>query len=82
MLAAVKIDNWENPDKALEIERFVLAEDKPGVLFVPGGYAHGFMTLRADTRLFFFSTAALGESLDDDVRYPYDHWNPWTVVPR
>ncbi len=82
LLAAVKIDNWENPDKALEIERFVLAEDKPGVLFVPGGYAHGFMTLRADTRLFFFSTAALGESLDDDVRYPYDHWNPWTVVPR
>ena len=82
LLAAVKVDDWAAPDPALEINKFVLAEDKPGVLYVPGGYAHGFMTLQPDTRLFFFSTAALGESLDDDVRYPFDYWNPWTVVPR
>jgi len=82
MLAAVKVDNWSSPDPGLEISKFVLAEDKPGVLYVPGGYAHGFMTLRPDTRLFFFSTATLDESLDDDVRYPFDYWNPWTVVPR
>lgn len=82
LLAAVKVDDWAAPDPALEIQKFVLAEDKPGVLYVPGGYAHGFMTLQPDTRLFFFSTVALGESLDDDVRYPFDYWNPWTVVPR
>ena len=82
LLAAVNIDDWAAPDPALEINKFVLSEDKPGVLYVPGGYAHGFMTLRTDTRLFFFSTAALSESLDDDVRYPFDYWNPWTVVPR
>jgi len=82
LLATVKVDNWTRPDPDLEIEKFVLAEDKPGVLHVPGGYAHGFMTLQPGTRLFFFSTVALGESLDDDVRYPFDYWNPWTVVPR
>ena len=82
LLAAVKVDDWAAPDRALEIHKFVLAEDKPGVLYVPGGYAHGFMTLQPDTRLFFFSTVALGESLGDDVRYPFDYWNPWTVMPR
>ena len=32
--------------------------------------------------LLAFSTVALGDSLDDDVRYPFDFWDPWTVVPR
>ena len=82
LLAAVKVDDWDAPDKSAEVHRFVLSEDKPGVLEIPGGYAQGFMTLRPDTRIFFFSTAALSESLDDDYRYPFDHWNPWSVVSR
>ncbi len=82
MMAAVQIDDWESPDKSAEIHRFTLSEDKPGVLQVPGGYAHGFMTLRPDTRIFFFSTASLAQSLDDDYRYAFDYWNPWSVVPR
>jgi hypothetical protein len=40
------------------------------------------MTLRPDTRVFFFSTASLAESLDDDYRYDFDYWDPWSVVPR
>ena len=82
LFAAVKIDNWESPDKSAQIHRFTLAEDKPGVLRVPGGYANGFMTLRPDTRIFFFATASLNESLNDDFRYTFDHWDPWSVVPR
>ncbi len=82
VVAAVEVDDWEKPDKSAKVHRFVLGEDKPGVLKIPSGYAHGFMTLCPDTRLFFFSTLALGESLDDDYRYPFDYWNPWVVVPR
>ena len=82
MLAAVKIDNWEQPNPDLKISRFFLSDEKPGILHIPGGYAHGSMTLKANTQIIFFSTSTLGDSLDDDTRYPYNYWNPWTVLPR
>lgn len=82
VLAAVRIDDWESPNASAEVRRFVLSEDKPGVLQIPGGYAHGFMTLRPDTRLMFFSTSTLEESIADDYRYAFDYWNPWAVTPR
>ena len=67
---------------AAEIHRFVLSDEKPGVLRIPSGFAHGSMTLKADTRLIFFSTSTVAESLEDDYRYPFDYWNPWNVLPR
>ena len=45
LLAVVKIDNWDEPSKDLEMERFVLSEKKPGLLFIPAGYAHGYKIL-------------------------------------
>ena len=82
ILGAVKIDNWDNPSKTSTVERFVLSEKKPGVLFIPGGYAHGYKTLVTDTRIMFFSTASIAESAKDDYRYKANYWNPWEVVER
>ena len=82
ILAAVGVDDWTAPDAAAEIHRFVLSDEKPGVLRIPSGFAHGSMTLKADTRLIFFSTSTVAESLEDDYRYPFDYWNPWNVLPR
>ena len=82
LFAAVEIDDWENPDPALPVTRMTLSEDKPGVLCIPGGHAHGFMTLTPETKVMFFSTTALDESLGDDIRYPHDYWKPWHIEPR
>ncbi len=82
LIAAVKVDDWDAPDRSAAIERLVLSEDKPGILKIPGGHAHGSMTLAPHTRLFFFATSTLEESSRDDYRYPYDYWNPWDVPPR
>ena len=82
ILAGVKIDNWENPDKKSTIERFVLSEKTPGVLFIPAGYAHGYKTLLPETRLMFFSTSSLDESVNDDFRYDAFYWNPWEIIQR
>ena len=82
LIAAVRIDDWDQPDPAADVARFVVSEDKPGILRIPGGYAHGFMSLRSDTRLMFFSTSGLDDSVGDDYRYPFDYWNPWAVTPR
>lgn len=82
LICAVKIDNWESPSPNLKIEKFVLSEKSPSVLFIPQGYANGFMSLSEDAKLVFYSTSTLEESLGDDFRYDSRLWNPWEVEER
>jgi dTDP-4-dehydrorhamnose 3,5-epimerase len=82
IVAAVKIDNWEEPSKEVKVHRYVLSANKPTILYIPAGYANGFMSLTNDAILVFFSTASLEESRGDDVRYEARYWNPWEVVER
>ena len=82
ILAAVKIDNWDKPSQDLTINRFVLSVNKPSVILIPGGYAHGYKTLTEETKLIFFSTATLEESINDDFRFDAYYWNPWEIIER
>ena len=82
LVCAVEIDNWENPSKNLEVHRFVLSDKNPSVLFIPKGYANGFMSLSEDTKLIFFSTSTLEESLGDDFRFESRYWDPWAIEER
>lgn len=82
IIAAAKIDNWENPSKDIVVHRFILSSEKPAVLFIPKGYANGFMNLTEDAQLMFFSTSTLQESQGDDVRYDAYYWNPWQIIER
>jgi len=82
IVAAVAIDNWEHPSKIAQVHRYVLSAQKPAVLYIPAGYANGFMSLTTDTKLIFFSTATLEESRSDDVRYDARYWDAWQVIER
>ncbi len=82
VVGAVKVDDWDKPSKDLEVKRFVLSEKKPTVLYIPAGYANGFMSLTKDAQLMFFSTSTLDESLGDDFRYDSRHWDIWTAEER
>jgi dTDP-4-dehydrorhamnose 3,5-epimerase-like enzyme len=82
LIAAVKIDDWDKPDKNFVVERMTLSEDNPSILKIPAGYAHGTMNLTKDTKIFFFSDSKLGDSVSDDFRYPFDYWNPWDIEQR
>lgn len=82
LFGIVRIDDWDNPSKSLEISKFVLSETKPSVLYIPPGHAHGFMNLTADTRITFYSTSTLADSLDDDFRFHARYWDCWTVEER
>jgi len=82
LLAVVKIDNWKKPKKNLKIEKYILNEKKPKLLFIPGGYAHGYKTLLRDTRLIVFSTSTLSQSIKDDYRFDAYYWNPWVEKER
>jgi dTDP-4-dehydrorhamnose 3,5-epimerase len=82
VVGAVAVDDWDNPSRNAQVHRFVLSAKRPSILYIPAGYANGFMSLGADTQLFFFSTSTMEEARYDDVRYDARHWDIWTVVER
>ena len=82
LAAVVEIDDWKRPSKSLDIKTFILNDKRPKLLFIPGGFAHGYKTLLPDTRLIVFSTSTLSESIKDDYRYDAYYWNPWTSKER
>jgi dTDP-4-dehydrorhamnose 3,5-epimerase len=82
LIGAVKIDDWNAPSQDAQVHRYVLSSHKPSVLYIPAGYANGFMSLSDDARLIFFSTSTLEESTGDDIRYDARLWDIWNVVER
>jgi len=82
LVAAVKIENWDSPDKNRAVDRFILSDKEPGILAIPPGYANGSMTLAPETRIVVFSDRTLAESKGDDYRYDAHYWNPWTITER
>lgn len=82
MIGAVKIDNFNNPSKDLEVKKFILSSNKPSILYIPSGYANGFMSLSEDTIIQFFSTSTLQDSMNDDYRYNARFWDIWQVEER
>ena len=82
MLCIVKIDDWKNPSKKLDVKKFFLSNYSPKILEIPAGYANGFKSLEPNTKITFYSDKKLHGSLNDDFRYKYDHWNPWEITFR
>ena len=82
LISTVQIDNWDNPSNDLTVDKFVLTAKKPSILYIPSGYANGFKTLSTYTKIIFFSTSTLKESIDDDYRFDAYKWNPWEIIER
>ena len=59
------------------IEKFILSDKSPKILWIPPGKYNGFKSLEENTKILFFSTSTINESIDDDIRKPYDQWNIW-----
>lgn len=57
--------------------KYILSDRSPKILYIPPGHANGFKTLEEDTRIIFYSTSTLQDSLGDDIRFPFDKWNIW-----
>ena len=71
----IKIDDFQNPFEQTKAERFVLSENDPRVLFVPGGYANGFKAETEGSKLMVFSNFSVTQTQKDDFRYPAVQWS-------
>jgi len=65
-----------------EITKKILSAKTPSILWIPPNHANGFMNLEQDTIIQFFSTSSLKDSLNDDIRFPWDKWNIWDIGKR
>ena len=74
-IGVVKIDDWDNPSRKLEVECYTLKSSDPQVLKIPPGYANAVLSLDADAKLISFSTLPLERVKEDDVRFSADYWN-------
>jgi dTDP-4-dehydrorhamnose 3,5-epimerase len=82
MVCIVKVDNWKNPSKELEIRKYFLSDKSPKILEIPAGCVHGFMSLETNTKITFYSNKTTKESIADDYRFDYNYWNPWNIKYR
>ena len=82
LVGTLPIDNWEKPSKNIKVKRYVLSEKSPSILYIPKGYANGFMTLTGKCKVIFFSSSSLSDSMDDDYRFDPYYWNPWDIEQR
>tara|TARA_Y100000310_G_scaffold274808_1_gene291057 strand:+ start:173 stop:625 length:453 start_codon:yes stop_codon:yes gene_type:complete len=85
LVGAVNLPCDDDPEYQIilpDLKKFVLSSQTPKVLWIPWGHANGFMTLEENTIIQFFSTRTLEESLDDDIRFPYNKWDIWSIEKR
>lgn len=75
IIGAVKVSNWEKPSVEAQVHRYLMNAEKPSVLYIPPGYANGFITLTKDAQLIIFSTSTLEESKNDDFRFNPRYWD-------
>lgn len=63
--------------KTDEITKYVLSDKSPKILYIPPGHYNGFKSLEENTKILFFSTSTLDESLNDDIREDHNKWDIW-----
>ena len=81
-ISAVKIDKKKNPNKKNKVFSFIINQSNSNFVHIPKGFANGSMSLEDNSELLIFSTSTVQESLRDDFRYDYLHWNPWKINQR
>jgi dTDP-4-dehydrorhamnose 3,5-epimerase len=72
--ALIGVVNMETED----VQKFVLSDKSPKILWIPPGHYNGFKSLEENTKILFFSTSTLEESLGDDIRQRHDKWDIWS----
>ncbi|WP_312390652.1 WxcM-like domain-containing protein [Chryseobacterium sp.] len=69
----IKIDDWYNPTRNLDIIEYNLSSETPDVLHVPSGYITAIQSLEENSKLMVMADYSLGE-VNDDYRFPLDYF--------
>lgn len=65
----IKIDNWQQPSKDLNIKKHTLSDTQSEILIIPPGHVNGFRALEPESTLMVYSDMSVEESKEDDYRF-------------
>ena len=77
IVAWVKIDNFDNPNRNLKADYKILGDNEPLVLHIPPGYANGLGALAKNSIIGVFSDMENEKSVKEKIRYPSEWWFDW-----
>ncbi|WP_312135013.1 WxcM-like domain-containing protein [Sphingobacterium sp.] len=70
----VKIDNWINPSKDLQVSALILNSMENKVMHLSAGYATAFQAMEENSELLVFSDYRIENAEKDDYTYPLDYF--------
>lgn len=73
-ISLVKIDDWKNPDKELEIEEIRLNSFDNRLLHIPAGYGTAFKALEQNSEILVFADHYLDHAPLDDYSYELNYF--------
>lgn len=77
VVAWKEIDESNNPRNDSDAEFEILRSGENLILSIPPGHASGLKAILPDSEIMVFSDKALGDSLDDDIRFSEKLWLDW-----
>ena len=77
IVSLAKIDDWSKPSKNIEIIEYKI-DSNSDIIYVPPGYANGAMNTVSNSKIMYFSSLVLEDSVNDDYRYESKYWDPWS----
>lgn len=69
----IKIDNWDNPSKELDIISFIIDDKKFDLLYIPQGYVTSIQSLDKGSKLLVMSDYLLKE-INDEYRFNVNYF--------
>lgn len=72
-ISVIKVDDFENPSKYLEVNSIVLKSDVLTYLHIPPGYITAIKSLENNSKLLVLADYGLGE-LQDEYRFPIHYF--------
>lgn len=74
IVSLVKIDNWHQPSKELEIEEIILNSVDNRLIHVPCGYGTAFQAIEEGSEILVFADHYLDHAQYDDYTYELDYF--------
>jgi len=79
----VLVDDRKDSPTHKEVNTFVLSHKSPGLLIVPAGVYHGWMSLEDDTQMVSVASEIYNREKPDETRVPFDSFGDvWSIKFR
>jgi|GEM_PF-5765458 len=70
----VKIDDWDNINPDIAVEKIILQASEDQILYIPKGYGTAIQALEPRSELLVFADHGINNIKNDDFTWPVDYF--------